>query len=238
LRAFTLCDERVAIARLQAETLEVDASVEERLQLGAAWIEAARYEDGVAVLLPLAQQEGADSQAAWLAGFALVHAGRYAQALPMLEGARHHAKGPDAHSLIGLCKLNLSDTDGAIAELEAGAALSPDHPPLLTILSRAYTAAARKEDAARVSLRVQEVYRELSERERHMTRLSSRVADLREAWQNEEFAKVEKLLEEDWTDAPPTLLSELAQLRVLLLERSGQGRGANRAPPGPEDLTP
>ena len=149
LAAYLACDEKVAVAELLAQTLGDKPSVEPRLNLGFAWLRAVRYDDAALVLLPLAQELGPKTQAGWSAGYALAYGGKYEEALPWLEGARDIEDGPsavDASALIGLCKLNMGDTAAAISELELGLESGPKHPPLLTLLSRAYTEAGRSED--------------------------------------------------------------------------------------------
>ncbi|PRP91149.1 hypothetical protein ENSA5_58090 [Enhygromyxa salina] len=232
LAAFSACDERVALAQLHAETLPATPSAQQRLELGAAWLRASRYEDAAEILVPLAGELGPTTKAAWLAGFSLVHAGRPGEALPWLEGARAHAggeQGSDGALLVGLAKLDTGDLDGAIATLEAGVAASPTNRSLLAALARAYASAGRGDDAARVSEQARAAFEHAAKSERQMTRLAALSSSLSEAWDAGRYAEVEQFIDAMWADAPPELREQLLSARVALYERTDRPADAAAA---------
>jgi tetratricopeptide (TPR) repeat protein len=232
LEAFAACDEREARAELLAEGLGARSSAEERLAVGAAWLGATRYPEAVEVLVPLAQELGASSQAAWLAGFALFHAGDAQAALPWLEGGRAHAggvAGSDAELLIGLAKLDRGETEAAIALLESGLERAPASRSLLAALSRAYAAAGRSEDAARVAEQAREQYEEAAVQEGRAKRLAARSRSLSEAWEAGRYEEVESLIDAMWAEAPAKMRPQLLTARVALYQKTGRSEEAARA---------
>lgn len=230
--AFERCDEREALAALMAETLPADAPPEQRLRLGAAWLRAARYEDAATVLVPLAEDQGPRSKAAWLAGFALFHAGRSDDALPWLERAREHAggaAGSDAALLIGLARLHAGDTNTAIAELEAGRAQAPDNIALLAALSRAYGAAGRREDAEALSRATQAANEAVAAQEQVQLRLSSLAATLAQARGEGRLSDADEIIAQMLPLAPAQLRVDLLELRAALYDQAGKSAEADAA---------
>lgn len=225
IAGFVACDELIAVAELLAEVLGETPTAEQRLVLGVAWLRAVRYEAALKLLRPLAQEQGAKTKAAWSTGFALAYMGKYDEALPWLQGARDSAGGPggvDAFSLIGLCKLNTGNTQGAIAEFEQGLAANPDHPSLLTMLSRAYTDAGRFEDATRVSEQARSVYAATNASELVQTRLSALSFELRSAWKDKRYGDVEAVIDKMWPDAPYSARRKLLTTRIWVYEKTGR----------------
>jgi thioredoxin-like negative regulator of GroEL len=230
LLAFSACDEPEGIARLLVRTLPVDASLDDRLRVGAAWIRAAHYEEAVEVLLPLAESEGPTSKAAWLAGFALFHAGDSERALPLLQSARAQASAPggsDGPLLVGLAKLHSGDTEGAIAELEQGRTVDPDNVAILAGLARAYTAAGREAEAAEASQAARAANVRVAERERTNLRLSAYSTELKAAHAAGDVEEVERLFDEMWPTAPPPARQQMLLLRADAYERAGRSDDAS-----------
>ncbi len=220
--AFKTCNSTGALADLLAETLPADPSHQDLLQLTAAYVRAARYQDAAALMLPLAQANPQDEQVQWLTGFSLYHAGRPAEALPMLLAGRARGGEADAALLIGLAKLDGEDVAGAIAELEGGAAAAPDNPSLHHGLTRAYMAAGRKDDATRAANRARELHDAISEAESRGHSLARLGTALNDAWTAGRLDEAERIIDAMWTDAPPALRQKLLGFRVELYRRTGR----------------
>ena len=214
--AFAACQDPEALAELLARTTPDDAPLRARLELGAAWVRAARYQDAVDVLEPLLESEGEGSKAAWLTGFALFHAGDSERARPLLESARSHASKTvsDAWLLIGLCKLHTGETEAATAEFERGVEVVPDDPSLWSALSRAYAADGRHEDAARASRRAREVRDAKSAGLRTQMWLAARATQLRHAAAEGNVEDVERVFEQMWPDAPREIRVQMLNVRA------------------------
>ncbi len=227
--AFAACRDADALAELIARTMAEGASPSARLQLGAAWVRAARYEEAVAVLEPLARREGNRSEAAWLAGFALFHAGESERARPLLESARHHAGKDvgDAWLLIGLCKLHEGDLAGATTEFEAGLKVVGDDPSLWTSLSRAYAASGRSEDAARARKSARAARDARAEDLRTKMWLAARATALRVAATAQDVEEVERLFDRMWPDASPELRLQMLEVRADVYAKAGLETKAN-----------
>ena len=228
LHAAKACDDPASAAELLARALPDDATDGQRLELGAAWIRATRYEDAAEVLVPLANAMGTSSKAAWLAGFALFHAGRSEDALPLLEAARGTAPTdrPDAWLLIGLCKLHTGDTQGAIAELEAGTTAAAGAPSLWSALARAYAAAGRSLDAERARARARSSHKVRARREATQLRLSAQATALRDAVRRTDVGEVETLVEQMWGAATPDIRRQLLLARAKVYAASGNADAA------------
>lgn len=225
LVAFDACGSAVAKAELMAETLPPSPTAEDRLRLGAAWLRATRYDEAVEVLLPLASEQGHGTKAAWLAGFALFHAGRSDEALPWLEGARTQAGSgnvSDAPLLIGLSHLHAGDVDRAITELEAGRDLAPDNRSIVSALARAYAAAGRSDDAAATSARVQELNDAAADTERNQARLSAMSSALKVARAEGRNDEADRIIEQMLPLAPASGRAKLLTLRAQLYEADGR----------------
>ena len=214
--AFGACQDPEALAELLARTTAADAPVRARLELGAAWVRAARYEDAVAVLEPLLESEGDGSKAAWLTGFALFHAGDSERARPLLESARPHASKTvsDAWLLIGLCKLHAGEVEAATAEFERGVEVVTDDPALWSALSRAYTSGGRLDDAARASERAREARDARSAGLRTQMWLAARATALRHAAAENDVEEVERVFEQMWPDAPREIRVQMLAARA------------------------
>lgn len=223
--AFEACQDPEALAELLARTTPAGAPVRARLELGAAWVRAARYADAVAVLEPLVEPEGERSKAAWLTGFALFHAGESERARPLLESARHHASKTvsDAWLLIGLCKLHAGEVDAAVAEFEGGVKVVPNDPALWSALSRAYRAGGRLEDATRASRRAREARDARSSELRTQMWLAARATQLRHAAAEGDVEEVERVFEQMWSDAPVDLRVQMLGLRARVYAQAGLG---------------
>lgn len=227
--AFKACDEPVALAELHAETLAADAPLEKRLQQGALWLRATRYDDAIEVLLPLANEQGPNSKAAWLAGFALFHAGRTDEALPWLQSARDKVgKGnvTDAPLLIGLSLLHAGKAEEAVAELEAGLAVAPEHPGILGGLARAYAAVGRTEDSARTSEAARVANAKKAKEERLQLRLSAKSTALKQAITAGRNEEADALIDELYPHAPDKLKVQLLGLRVKIYTQAGRSADA------------
>lgn len=127
--AYRGCEDRVAWASLMGELLEDDAPLTAKTRLGAAWLQARRFEHARAALAPVAEQAGADSQAAWLLGLALFHLGRHAEARAWLVGARGTVEGvvrSDVPVVLALSARDTGDPEGARAELRAAGERAPE----------------------------------------------------------------------------------------------------------------
>ncbi len=222
--ALAACEDLSAAAELLARTLPPNASVHERLRLGAAWIRATRYAEAADVLEPLAASEGPTSKAAWLAGFALFHAGRAQEAGGLLESARAQAPTdrPDAWLLIGLVKLHAGDVVGATAELEAGTHAVPDSPSLWSALARAYQAAGRPDDAAHASARALQSHAAREQLERASMRLAARGSTLNAAAKSGDVVEVERVFDAMWPDAPPKVRIQLLEIRASVRDEAGR----------------
>ncbi|MEM7152356.1 MAG: hypothetical protein AAF799_05905 [Myxococcota bacterium] len=230
--AFKACDEPVATAELHAELLPDNPSQEQRLKQGATWLRATRYDEAIEVLLPLANEAGADSKAAWLAGFALFHAGRTDEALPWLQGARTKVgKGnvTDAPLLIGLSQLHAGNIDAAITELEAGRAAAPEHPGLLGALARAYAAAGRTEDSTKTSEAARAANAKTAEKERQQLRLAAKSSALKQAMAAGRTDEADGLIDELLPHAPTKLKAQLLGLRVKIYTQAGRSADAAEA---------
>lgn len=223
--AFRGCDEKQAYAELFAEMLGDSGSEQDQLKLGASWLRAANYERATAVLVPLAEASGAESQAAWLAGFALFHAGDLEAAFPWLQGARGQtdtAKRADAPMLIGLCKLHVGDTDGAIEELERGVEKMPDHPGLLSALSRAYAAAGRTDDSRRLAKQSEVAANTLDGQARDQLRLSALSTAFRNARSEKRHDDADALIDAMLPLAPAPLKRQLLEQRIAIYTELGR----------------
>lgn len=227
--AYKICEDPVAHAELLARTLPEDAGTDVRLQLGAAWLRAARYEDAVTVLEPLAESEGPTSKAAWLAGFGLFHAGESERARPLLESSRARAPKDrgDAWLLIGLCKLHDGDIEGATAEFEAGVEVVRDDPSLWSGLSRAYAAAGRTEDAERAEAKARKAHDARAVAERTQSRLAAHAKAFQRAAKAQDVAKVERTFDLLWEHAPDTLRLQLLQVRAGVYAKANLDDKAN-----------
>lgn len=229
LMAFDACEARVAKAELMAAVLPDAPTPEDRLRLGAAWLRASRYADAVDVLLPLANEQGHGTKSAWLAGFALFHAGRSDEALPWLEGARNQVGGgnvTDAPLLIGLSHLHAGRIDQAIAELEAGRQAAPDNRSLLSALARAYTAAGRAEDAAAVSARAQQLADATAQQERTRSRLAALSSALNAARTEGRTDDADRIIDQMLPLAPAEARPKLLAVRIKLYEAAGRAEDA------------
>ncbi len=229
--AFRGCDEKDAYAELFSEMLGTTGTDEERLKLGAAWLRATRYERAKEVLLPLAESSGPTTQAAWLAGFALFHAGDPEAALPWLEGARQQtatAKRADAPILIGLSKLHIGDTQGAIEELEAGVRTMPEHPGVKSALSRAYAQAGRTADSERLAAESQAASDTLDRRQRDKLRLSALSTAFRNARSEKRDQDADALIDTMLPIAPIALKKQLLEQRVAMYTEAGRSKDAAR----------
>lgn len=225
--AFTTCGETDALASLAAETLPEGASDEQRLAVGAALIRAARYDEAVALLLPLASAAGAGTRAEWLAGFALFHAGRSEEALPMLERARAFAPGDggDAFLLIGLGRLHAGDVEGAITELEAAREKAPS-PSSWSALARAYAAAGRDDEAKQATLQGLAVRVAAAEREGVQARLAAMSNEVDAAVGAARYADADALLERMLTIAPDDVRPKLVATREQIQRMATADGGA------------
>ncbi|MCA9650784.1 MAG: hypothetical protein KC501_12795, partial [Myxococcales bacterium] len=229
LQAFAACEEQEATAELLAATLSPTPSTDERLQLGAAWLRASRYEEATEILLPLAQEQGPGTKAAWLAGFALFHAGRSGEALPWLEGARDQVGGgnvTDAPLLIGLSLLHQGQVDRAITELEAGRDAAPEDRSILSALARAYATAGRGEDAEQASARVRELNQTNAAQELQMARLSALSSALKTAQAEGHNDDADRIIEEMLPMAPAQTRPKLLELRARLYDEDGRTEDA------------
>lgn len=214
--AFGACQDPEALAELLARTTGDDAPVRARLELGAAWVRAARYEDAVAVLEPLLEREGGGSKAAWLTGFALFHAGDTERARPLLESARRHASMTvsDAWLLIGLCKLHAGEVEAATAEFERGVEVVTDDPALWSALSRAYASGGRFDDATRASERARAARDVRSAGLRTQMWLAARATQLRHAAAENDVEEVERVFEQMWPEAPREIRVQMLGVRA------------------------
>ncbi len=228
LLMFEACEDTVGKAELLARTLPENAEPTERLQVGAAWIRAARYDDAVAVLQPLASQMGATSKAAWLAGFALFHAGDPDAALPLLEGARSQAPTgrTDAWLLIGLSKLHAGDAQGAVTEFEAGNAAVPGDRSMLQGLARAYAAVGRTEDAKATTAAARAAHESAAQKEQNAYRLSALASQLRAAHRDRDVDTLEKTFDTMWPMAPTKLRAQMLTLRAAAYDQAGRPEDA------------
>lgn len=220
--AFGACQDPEALAELLARTTANDAPVRARLELGAAWVRAARYDDAVAVLEPLLESEGVASKAAWLTGFALFHAGDSERARPLLESARRHASKTvsDAWLLIGLCKLHAGEVEAATAELERGVEVVTEDPALWSALSRAYASGGRLEDAARASAHAREARETRNAELRSQMWLAARATQLRHAAAERDVEEVERVFEQMWPDAPRAVRVQMLGVRANVYAQS------------------
>lgn len=232
LVAYQACNAPAALAELLTETLPDEPTFEQSLQLGVAWIRATQYVQAADILRPLAEASPAGSNARWLAGFALVHAGEPEAALPWLDEARSHAGGTDgseAHLLIGLAKLQLGDADGAVPELERARELVPDDPSALSALARAYAGAGRDADGQRVAAEAQEAHAAREAVERRNSALSAMSTNLKSAWSAQNYGEVERVIDQMWPLAPPTIRVTLQEYRVQLYAKTGRPDEAKEA---------
>ncbi|MEM6294196.1 MAG: hypothetical protein AAGA54_23150 [Myxococcota bacterium] len=228
LLMFEACQDAVGKAELLARTLPADADADARLQMGAAWIRAARYDEAVAVLRPLSVEQGPASKAAWLAGFATFHAGDPEAALPLLEGARAQAPTDrsDAWLLIGLSKLHAGDADGAVAEFEAGNAAVPGDRSMLQGLARGYAALGRTEDARTTTLAARAAHEGAAAKEQAAYRLSALATQLRTAHKDGDLETLEKTFDMMWPMAPTKLRAQMLAVRAAAYDRAGRPEDA------------
>lgn len=236
--AFTACDEPSAIADLLLETTPADAPLAARLPVGAALIRAARYAEAAEMLVPLVATAGQGSKTEWLAGFALFHAGRSTEALPMLERARAEASPgvPDPYVLIGLCRLYEGDTDGAVRELEAGRAAFPDHPTVANALARAYAQAGRAADAEAMRAAAVAANAAVGARESTMAQLSAMSVDVNMAIADSRFRDADAMIEKMLPMAPDDVRQNLLATRAMLAPKLAATSDA--AKPNPTESVP
>lgn len=231
LLAFKTCEATDGLAELLAETLPQEPTERQRLELGAAWLRAARYPEAVEVLLPLAREiepeQGRDTKAAWLAGFALFHGGRTDEALPWLEGGRGKSgNATDAPLLVGLSLLHAGEVDRAVKELEAGTAAAPGNRSLLAALARAYSAAGRTADAANASGQVRASSDAAASVERTQIQLAALAAALRAARTAGRSDDADKILDKMLVLAPANMKAKLLTARVQLYDGAGRTQDA------------
>ena|GEM_PF-3253829 len=221
IQAYGTCGGDSALADLAAETLSEPPATADLLRLGALYIRADRFEEAAAVLVPIADSPGGASQAQWLAGFALLHGGDPARALPMLSAGRAHASGPglsEGPMLMGLAHLQLGDPAEAVRLLKQAVALDGENPTIVSALARALDDAGDREAAAEAAGLVQALHRRLAEKERAQKTVAGLVASLERAWAAEHDAEVLRIVERMWPFAPalrPTLL----EYRIVALSR-------------------
>jgi tetratricopeptide (TPR) repeat protein len=229
LAAYEGCDERVARARLLHDTLGERPTHEDRLELGVAWLQAMDYGEAIRQLEPLAEEGGDDSEAAWVLGMAYAYSGRPDAALPRLRKARHHARGPkgaDGEALIALCLLELDRVAEAVETLEKGLQQAPKYPPLLSLGSRAYTAAGQPGKAAEMAALARDAHDKLGAFERQRGRYDAKRRSLNAAWRAERFDEVELLIADMMDEANDHERLRLYKNQLALYERQGKAAKA------------
>ncbi|MCO4774166.1 MAG: hypothetical protein KDA24_29315, partial [Deltaproteobacteria bacterium] len=175
VNAFQGCDDLEAVAGLYRDTLPEPPTDAALLELGVAYVRAAEYSAATEVLSEVADRSPPGSKPRWIMGFALLHAGRAEEALPLLVEGRQHASGSEGSEgplLIGLAHLQLHDLPAAITQLEAATALDPGNPAGLSALTRAYASAGRHADAARLAAATREANHERAVVEQATKKLS------------------------------------------------------------------
>ena len=230
IAAYTACDDPAALADVLEATLSRPPGDEELVTLAAARLRAEQWPEAVEVLLPVSEQQTADSLAAWLLAFARTRLGPPGPQLEALQTARQHATGSDGHLLVALAALDRDDAALAIRELEAGLDVDGAQPlSLLPVLAQAYEAAGRPEDARRAADQAAALHAAVGQRELKRNQLGLRLEQLELAWREGRAADVLELVERVWPDAPLQLRPTLLEYRVVANQRLGREDDAEAA---------
>ena len=228
--AYTACEDPAALADVLEATLSRPPGDEELLTLAAARLRAEQWPEAVEILLPIAERQNANSQAAWLLAYARTRLGPPGPQLEALQGSRQHATGSDGHLLVGLAALDRDDPALAIRELEAGLGVDGAQPlSLLPVLAQAYEAAGRPEDARRAADQAAALHTAAGQRELKQNQLALRLKELEVAWGKGHDEEVLELVERVWPDAPPRLRPTLLEYRVVANQRLGRQDDAEAA---------
>ncbi len=153
-----------AIAELKAALALAPGVSALVFELASAYYSARDYEQALATVSPLLQANPNDLRLLELAGQSLLHLRRPEEALPLLQ--RAHVRDPDDQGLrieLGRAHLLTGSFAAAIPLFEEELPRDPDGS-LHVQLARAYTAVGRREEAAALLVRSQELQRADDER--------------------------------------------------------------------------
>lgn len=229
LAAFTACEAPAARADLLLETLPAEPTDAQLLEVGQALFDAVRYDAAVDIFVPLADAQAPDHHLGWLAGVALLHAGRPDDALPRLEAAASTASAEESAMLRGFAHLESGDTAGAIPLLESARDAGADPRAVLPALARAYAEVGRADDAADAERAALAANASLEAHLRSKGRLSAHVTRLKQAWAAERWTEVEAAIDDAWPLAPPPLRITLQEYRVQVLAKTERAPAAQEA---------
>ncbi len=230
--AYRGCDDALAWAQLFAELAGPGGPADARLKLGAAWLEAHRPREALAVLRPLALEAGPTSRAAWLTGYALFELDAWDEAAVWLQGARQtvqDVRRSDAPIMLALVGVRSGALDEAERELDAAIEALPTSAPLHA--TRAYVlAAAGREGDARVAA---DAAVALARQDESRTRKALRAAMLGEAYghaqRREADDEADRLFERWLTEVDTDQAQTLLTRRAAMLDATGRTRDAAAA---------
>ncbi len=226
--AYRGCDDALAWAELFAERIRDDDTDRDRLQLAAAWISAHRWREAYAVASPLAEAQGPQSQAAWLAGYALFQQDDRDGAATWLLGARGTVDGKkrsDAPVMLALVQLEAGDADAAKAELVAAIERMPDSPSLHAVLAVVLQRCGDATEAERVAAKAKRLAQAAEDERRPRHRFDN----LRASWLHalaSDDAGAERLLNALVEHGPADEVRALLAARASQLERGGDDDAA------------